>query len=92
MAAGGTFADIWTPDTFAQAGLYISDTSTPGHVYELSAEHHVRTEVKLDHVGQLGDLRIADGGRAGGKRLGDFTRDQTTRRTLPLRTITATAW
>ena len=47
---GGTFADIWTPDTFAQAGLYISDTSTPGHIYELSAEHHVRTEVKLDHA------------------------------------------
>ncbi|MGO9010541.1 MAG: glycosyl hydrolase family 28-related protein [Bryobacteraceae bacterium] len=47
---GGTFADIWTPDTFAQTGLYISDTSTPGHIYELSAEHHVRTEVKLDHA------------------------------------------
>ncbi|MGO9231118.1 MAG: glycosyl hydrolase family 28-related protein [Bryobacteraceae bacterium] len=47
---GGTFANIWTPDTFAQAGLYISDTATPGHIYELSAEHHVRTEVKLDHV------------------------------------------
>ncbi|MGH9350848.1 MAG: glycosyl hydrolase family 28-related protein, partial [Terriglobia bacterium] len=31
---GGTFADIWTPDTFAQAGLYISETSTPGIVYE----------------------------------------------------------
>lgn len=47
---GGTFADIWTPDTFAQAGLYVSDTDTPGHVYELSSEHHVRNEVKLDHV------------------------------------------
>ncbi len=44
---GGTFADIWTPDTFAQAGMYVSDTSTPGHVYELSSEHHVRNEVKL---------------------------------------------
>jgi sugar lactone lactonase YvrE len=47
---GGTFANIWTPDTFAQAGLYISNTTTEGHVYELSSEHHVRTEVKLDHV------------------------------------------
>jgi len=47
---GGTFANIWMPDTFAQAGLYISDTATPGHIYELSAEHHVRTEVKLDYV------------------------------------------
>jgi hypothetical protein len=47
---GGTFADIWTPDTFAQAGFYVSDTKTPGHVYELSVEHHVRTEIKFDHV------------------------------------------
>jgi sugar lactone lactonase YvrE len=47
---GGTFANIWTPSTFAQAGIYISDTSTPGHVYELSAEHHVRTEIKLDQA------------------------------------------
>ncbi len=47
---GGTFADIWTPSTFAQAGLYVSDTTTPGRVYELSSEHHVRTEVKLDRV------------------------------------------
>jgi sugar lactone lactonase YvrE len=47
---GGTFANIWTPSTFAQAGLYISDTTTPGRVYELSSEHHVRNEVKLDRV------------------------------------------
>ena len=47
---GGTFADIWTPDTYAQAGMYISDTSTPGHVYELSSEHHVRNEIVLRHV------------------------------------------
>lgn len=44
---GGTFADIWTPDTFAQAGLYVSDTTTPGHVYQLSSEHHVRNEIEL---------------------------------------------
>lgn len=47
---GGTFANIWTPDTFAQAGLYVSDTKTPGHVYELSSEHHVRNEVKLNRA------------------------------------------
>ncbi|QNI30931.1 SMP-30/gluconolactonase/LRE family protein [Alloacidobacterium dinghuense] len=47
---GGTFANIWTPSTFAQAGLYISNTTTPGRVYELSSEHHVRNEVKLDQV------------------------------------------
>jgi len=47
---GGTFADIWTPNTFAQAGFYVSDTKTPGHVYELSTEHHVRNEIKFDHA------------------------------------------
>ncbi len=47
---GGTFANIWTPDTYTQAGLYVSHTKTPGHVYGLSAEHHVRVEIKLDHV------------------------------------------
>jgi sugar lactone lactonase YvrE len=47
---GGTFADIWSPDTFAQAGFMVSNTKTPGHVYELSVEHHVRNEIKFDHA------------------------------------------
>ena len=28
----------------------VSNTKTPGHVYELSNEHHVRNEIKFDHV------------------------------------------
>ncbi|WP_375421994.1 glycosyl hydrolase family 28-related protein [uncultured Sphingomonas sp.] len=47
---GGTFNNIWTPSTYAQSGLYVSDTTTPGHVYEMSAEHHVRTEIALNRV------------------------------------------
>jgi sugar lactone lactonase YvrE len=47
---GGTFANIWTPSSFAQAGLYISNTSTEGRIYELSSEHHVRNEVMLKNV------------------------------------------
>jgi sugar lactone lactonase YvrE len=47
---GGTFKDIWTPNTFAQAGVYISDTATEGRIYALSSEHHVRNEVKLRNV------------------------------------------
>ena len=47
---GGTFTNIWTPSTFAEAGMLISNTSTPGHVYELSSEHHVRNEVRLDRA------------------------------------------
>jgi hypothetical protein len=50
ITGGGTFVDIWTPSTFAQSGLYISNTSTEGRIYELSSEHHVRNEVVLDHV------------------------------------------
>ena len=47
---GGTFFDIWTPSTFAQAGLRVSNTETSGRVYQMSSEHHVRYEVQLDHV------------------------------------------
>jgi sugar lactone lactonase YvrE len=47
---GGTFLDIWTPSTFAQAGMYVSDTTTEGRVYEMSSEHHVRHEVQLHNV------------------------------------------
>jgi hypothetical protein len=50
ITGGGTFVDIWTPSTFAQAGLYISHTSTEGRIYELSSEHHVRNEVVLHNV------------------------------------------
>jgi hypothetical protein len=47
---GGTFHAVWTPNTFASSGFYVSDTTTPGHVYGLSAEHHLVTEIKLDRV------------------------------------------
>lgn len=47
---GGTFKDIWTPNTFAQCGMYVSDTATEGRVYAMSSEHHVRNEVKFRNV------------------------------------------
>jgi len=47
---GGTFAGNWSPDTYASAGLYVSDTDIPGHVYEMSVEHHVRNEIVLNRV------------------------------------------
>ncbi|WP_311267786.1 glycosyl hydrolase family 28-related protein [Sphingobium sp. WCS2017Hpa-17] len=47
---GGTFADVWSPNSFAQSGLHITNTSTPGHVYEMSVEHHARNEIVLDNV------------------------------------------
>ncbi len=50
ITGGGTFVDIWTPSTFAQAGVYISNSSAGGRIYELSSEHHVRNEMILDHA------------------------------------------
>ena len=50
ISGGGTFLDIWTPSTFAQAGVFISNTSTSGRIYQLSSEHHVRNEMILDGV------------------------------------------
>jgi hypothetical protein len=50
QGGGGTFNGIWTPNTYASAGLYVSDTTTPGHVYETSIEHHVRNEIVLNRV------------------------------------------
>jgi sugar lactone lactonase YvrE len=47
---GGTFADVWSPNTFASAGFTVTNTSTPGHVYEMSVEHHARYEFVLDNV------------------------------------------
>jgi hypothetical protein len=47
---GGTFNGCWSPDTYAGAGLYVSDTTTPGHMYEMSIEHHVRNEIVFNRV------------------------------------------
>src|SRR4051812_6896811 len=47
---GGTFANVWSPDTYAQSGFYVSDTTTPGRILQLSAEHHGRVEIGLDRV------------------------------------------
>jgi len=44
---GGTFLDIWTPSTFAQAGMVVSDTETEGRAYQISIEHHVRNELEV---------------------------------------------
>jgi hypothetical protein len=47
---GGTFHTLWTAAPNAQSGFSVSDTTTPGVVYELSAEHHLYGEIKLDRV------------------------------------------
>lgn len=47
---GGVFKDIWTASPYAQAGMYVSDTSTRGRIYAMSVEHHVRNEVRFRNV------------------------------------------
>ncbi|WP_394700341.1 glycosyl hydrolase family 28-related protein [uncultured Bacteroides sp.] len=47
---GGTIKDVWTASTYAASGLYISDTKTPGHIYAMSSEHHMRAEALLHNV------------------------------------------
>ena len=47
---GGTFFNLWSPDTYANPGIYVSDTQTPGRIIQASVEHHVRTEYGFNRV------------------------------------------
>ncbi len=47
---GGILKDIWTANTYASTGLYISNTNTPGKVMAMSLEHHVRQEARLRNI------------------------------------------
>lgn len=47
---GGTFKNIWAPNDFDALGLLITDTRTPGRMYEVSVEHHTDHEVVLKNV------------------------------------------
>lgn len=47
---GGTIKDVWTASTYAANGLYINNTATPGRIYAMSLEHHVRNEARLKNV------------------------------------------
>ena len=47
---GGTIKDVWTASMYAASGLYISETKTPGRIYAMSLEHHVRTEARFHNV------------------------------------------
>jgi hypothetical protein len=47
---GGTIKDVWSANTYATGGLYVSNTSTPGRIYAMSLEHHVRNEARFENV------------------------------------------
>jgi hypothetical protein len=53
---GGTFNNIWSPDTYAQSGFYVSDTTTPGHVFEVSVEHHLFSKICHVHYPALSQI------------------------------------
>jgi hypothetical protein len=47
---GGTFKNIWSPNILARNGLYISNTETEGRIYEVSVEHHLAVEVRIENA------------------------------------------
>lgn len=47
---GGVFKNIWTANTYATSGVYVSNTSTEARIYALSVEHHVRNEIRFNRV------------------------------------------
>lgn len=47
---GGTFKNVWTANTYATNGVYVHNTSTPGRIYAMSIEHHVRNEARFNNV------------------------------------------
>ena len=68
QGGGGTFANIWSPSTFAHPGILISDTKTPGRIIQASVEHHVRSEITLNRVSNwelLAPQTEGEGGESG---------------------------
>lgn len=47
---GGIFKNIWTASSYANSGIYASNTSTAARIYAMSVEHHVRNEVRFSKV------------------------------------------
>ncbi len=47
---GGIFKDIWINNTYGSCGLFVDNTDTPSKIYEMSVEHHLRSEVRFDRA------------------------------------------
>jgi len=47
---GGIFKNFWINDRRTKSAFFVSETKTPGKIYEISVEHHKDLEVKLDNV------------------------------------------
>ncbi len=64
---GGTFKDIWTANTYATSGLMVSNTSTPGRIFAISLEHHVRNEARFENASnwKMYAFQLEEEGREG---------------------------
>ena len=47
---GGIFRGNWPHGTNARVGFRVEDTATPGKVYQISVEHHMRVESQFSNV------------------------------------------
>jgi sugar lactone lactonase YvrE len=47
---GGIFRGNWPHGTVSKAGLRVENTSTPGTIYQMSIEHHIRVESQFHNV------------------------------------------
>ncbi|HEX2585159.1 MAG TPA: glycosyl hydrolase family 28-related protein, partial [Steroidobacteraceae bacterium] len=47
---GGIFRNNWPHGTNAKIGLRIENTDTPGKIYQMSVEHHMRVESEFHNV------------------------------------------
>lgn len=50
QGGGGIFKNIWINNTYGSCGLFVENTSTPGRIYEMSVEHHLRSEVRFSNA------------------------------------------
>ena len=47
---GGIFRNNWPHGTNAKIGLRVENTDTPGKIYQMSVEHHMRVEAQFHNV------------------------------------------
>ena len=73
---GGVFKNIWAPDVRAKCAFFISNTKTPGKIFEVSIEHHKDVEVRLENVAnwRFYALQIEED-RGSEKALGIYVKD-----------------
>jgi sugar lactone lactonase YvrE len=50
QGGGGIFRNNWPHGTNARIGLRVENTDTPGKIYQISVEHHMRVEAEFHHV------------------------------------------